>query len=158
MRIYIPASSLTLERFVLDGALEVSHAFAVTPALREWYSGDDEELEYLAATAAARHSLELLGPGTLARRVVIAADVEYLEHAEPGSGPGHRAMVQVAAVLPADAIAAALVDGPEAEADVRAAVAMLPRAASDDDARFAIDQAQSHELLWFAAQELPFIF
>ena len=55
-------------------------------------------------------------------------------------------------------VAAALVDDRDAEAAVRAATLALPRALHDEDARFAIDEAQSHELLWFAVQEFPFIF
>jgi hypothetical protein len=153
MRVYIPASSALLERLVLDGSLEISRGFAVTPALREWYEGDDEELEYLAASAAARASLELLGDA-LPRRVVLAADITLAS--EPTAG--HRAEVRCAGRLHLADVAAALVDDRDAEAAVRAATLALPRALHDEDARFAIDEAQSHELLWFAVQEFPFIF
>lgn len=154
MRIYVPANSLMLERWVLDGSMRVSDACAVTPALREWYSGDDEELEYLATAAAARLSLEMLD-SALPRRVVIAAEHDGPFQMHHG---GHRAAISIDAAIPARAIAAALVDGAEAEDDVKRALAALPSALTDDDARFAIDQVEGHELLWFAAQELPFIF
>ena len=52
--------------------------FAVTPALREWYSsGDKEELEYVALLHAARASLRMLqdDPAAPARRVVLAAEL-----------------------------------------------------------------------------------
>jgi uncharacterized protein DUF6912 len=38
------------------------------------------------------------------------------------------------------------------------AVAALPAADSgDDDARFTVDSAEGHELLWYATQELPYV-
>jgi uncharacterized protein DUF6912 len=37
-------------------------------------------------------------------------------------------------------------------------VAALPAAdKGDDDAQFAVDGAEGHELLWFASQELPYL-
>src|SRR3954452_6698317 len=51
---------------------------AVTPALREWYAGgDQEELEYAALTAAPRPSLRPLAPppSPRRRRVVLAAEI-----------------------------------------------------------------------------------
>lgn len=156
MRIYIPATSLSVERLVLDGELEVDHAYAVTPSLRDWYSGDEEELEFIATLAAARDSLSRLGEPALFRRVVLAADLAIdLPAAPPGA---HRAQVAINATLPGSVFAAALVDGVEAEPEIKAAVAALPSAGSDDDARFVVEQVQGHELLWFAAQEFPFIF
>ena len=47
-------------------------------------------------------------------------------------------------------------DDASAAADVRAAAAAIPAAdRGDDDAKFAVDSAEGHELLWYAAQELP---
>lgn len=156
MRIYIPATSTLIERLALDGELAIHDAYAVTSAVREWYEGDDEELEYIATTVAARASLSLLAedPQALRRRVVLAVDHDG---AVPLSN-GHRAQVLISSVVRATAVAAALVDDADAETDVANAIALLPRVATDDDARFAVDQAQSHELLWFAGQELPFVF
>ncbi|NDZ86897.1 hypothetical protein G3I23_15230, partial [Streptomyces sp. SID10115] len=80
MRVYVP---LTLPR--LAEAHEAGElgpgplvAYAVTPALREWYVSDDiEELEYAALNRAAAASLRLIAgdPGAARRRVVVAADV-----------------------------------------------------------------------------------
>ncbi len=40
--------------------------------------------------------------------------------------------------------------------DVKAAVAALPDAdQGDDDARFTVDGAEAHELMWYATQEIP---
>ena len=71
MRVYLPATLPALAGLLRTGEIGPAPgapAFAVTPALREWYaSGDLEELEYVAMTHAARASLRLLRP-TLTRR------------------------------------------------------------------------------------------
>jgi hypothetical protein len=156
MRIYIPATSALLEQLILDGKIDVAEAYAVTDALREWYDGDDEELEYIATAAAARASLSLLSadPSALRRRVVLAAEHDAVQPVDAG----HRAEVSIAGSVNIAVVHAALVDESGAEGDVEAAAALIDRATVNEDARFAVDQAQSHELLWFAAQELPFIF
>ena len=47
------------------------------------------------------------------------------------------------------------VDDLVAVADIAEAVAALPAAdKGDDDAQFAVDGAEGHELLWYASQEL----
>ncbi|MCA1672040.1 MAG: hypothetical protein LC799_07505, partial [Actinobacteria bacterium] len=85
MRVYVPATLHMLQTLVDDGEfVPVSGtAFALTPSLRESYAtGDTEELEYAAMGEAARASLRLLSaeldgdPKALARRVVVAADVD----------------------------------------------------------------------------------
>src|SRR5229473_2474977 len=108
MRVYLPATLPALADLLRTGEIDPAPltGFAVTPALREWYSsGDMEELEYVAMMQAARSSLRLLmaDPAAPRRRVVLA--------------------------LPA--------------AD-----------AGDDDAKFAVDGAEGHELMWYATQEL----
>ena len=60
MRIYVPATVAGLRRLLADEQLQPlsGTAFALTPRLREAYaSGDDEELEYVAMSEAARASL-----------------------------------------------------------------------------------------------------
>jgi hypothetical protein len=57
--------------------------------------------------------------------------------------------------VPWDAVAAGHIDSPDAADDVRAAVAAVPAADDgDDDARFTVDGAEGHELMWYATQEL----
>ncbi|MFC9969571.1 DUF6912 family protein [Spirillospora sp. NPDC127200] len=158
MRVYLPATLPGLA--AVHSAREVGPAplaaHAVTPALREWYAeGDQEELEYAALTAAARDSLRLLAadPKALPRRVVLAAEVPdeavSWEHGED------RSLVRVAAAVPWKRIASGHVDDEAAEDDVRAAAAALAAAdAGDEDARFTVDGAEGHELLWYATQEL----
>jgi hypothetical protein len=166
MRVYVPSTLTGLARVHAEREAGPAPfaAYAVTPALREWYaSGDQEELEYAAMIAAARAALRLLAdtPEAPARRVVLAAEVPD-ENVRPASAGGHdfgedfRALVQVTAPIPWQKIASGHVDDEAAAADVRAAVEAFPAAEKgDDDARFTVDGAEGHELLWFATQELP---
>jgi Family of unknown function (DUF6912) len=134
--------------------------YAVTPALREAYaSGDEEELEYAALTEAARASLRMLAanPAAPPRRVVLAVEIPAdgvkldARDREPGR-------VLVTALIPVDTLASAHVDDAEAGTDVRAAAEALDAAdAGDEDARFAVDGAEGHELAWYATQELSYL-
>jgi hypothetical protein len=159
MRVYLSSTLALLAEVLRSGVIGPAPlaGFAVTPALREAYaSGDEEELEYAAMTAAARASLRLLaadGPAS-ARRVVLAAEVpaESVHWSAYADDP---AAVTVAVDVPVDWIASGHVDGPEAESDVAAAAAAIEAAdAGDDDAAFTVDGAEGHELLWYASQEL----
>jgi hypothetical protein len=129
-------------------------AFAVTPALREWYLDDDiEALEYAALNEAARASLRLISRTQApARRVVLACEIDDAL-VSPG-GDGGRGAVTVATEVSLEMIEAAQVDTVDAIADVTAAVDALAGAdAGDDDAQFVVDSVEDHELAWFARQE-----
>ena len=64
----------------------------------------------------------------------------------------------VIAAIPIDKVASAHVDDAEAGTDVRAAAEALDAAdAGDEDARFAVDGAEGHELAWYATQELSYL-
>jgi hypothetical protein len=159
MRVYLPATLPLVTATYATGDLCAlgPAAHAVTPALRESYAGGElEELEYAALTAAARDSLRLLAddPGAPRRRVVLAVDVpDAAVLADAALG---RSGVRVSGEIPASRVAAAHVDDLDAVDTVRAAVDALPAAdAGDDDAAFAVDEAEGFELLWFAVQELP---
>jgi hypothetical protein len=154
-RVYVPATLGLLARWQAAGSLDASAgAHAVTAALREWYvSGDAEELEYAALLEAAEHSLHLLAeqPGAVPRRVVVAADVDDAG-VHPGSGA--RSAVAIGDV-PFASVVSVHVDDAAAEGDVVAAVAALPAAtAGDDDARYTVDSADAHDLLWYDVQEI----
>jgi hypothetical protein len=166
MRVFLPSTLPVVAR-----ALQAGHfgpgplpGFAVTPALREAYaSGDTEELEYAALTEAARASLRLLAgdlagdPTTPARRVVLAADLPA-EHVKSDPRDGEPARVSISQAIRLKDLAAAHVDAPDADADVRSAVQALPAAdAGDEDARFTVDGAEGHELGWYATQELSYL-
>jgi hypothetical protein len=136
----------------------------VTPALREWYSsGDLEELEYVAMSHAARESLRLLraDPSAARRRVVLAAELPdqlvtpagFGEVAPAGFGDPGQVVVSVPVAV--RLIVSGHVDDAMAAADVAAAVAALAAADDgDDDARFVVDGAEGHDLMWYASQEL----
>ena len=52
-------------------------------------------------------------------------------------------------------VASAHIDGAEAEDDVRAAVNVVLEAdLGSEDAQFVVDQAEGHELAWYATQEI----
>jgi hypothetical protein len=162
MRVYLPTTLTALTCLLRTGAIRPApvRGFAVTPALREWYaSGDLEELEYVAMAHAARASLRLLAddPQTPRRRVVLAADVPDEQIGHDG-GFDEPTLVEVRAPVTVDQIVSAHVDDLLAVADIAEAAAALPAAdKGDDDARFAVDGAEGHELLWYASQELGFL-
>ena len=163
MRVYIPATLSMLRTLVDSGELipVAGTAFALTPMLRESYAaGDTEELEYVAMNEAARASLRLLAPeleddpAALARRVVVAADVERVR-LRPDLDD---AAVTITGSVAACAVAAVHVDVAEAEDAVRAAVAVVDAAdLGDPDAEFALGDAEDHDMAWYAAQEIAFL-
>jgi hypothetical protein len=168
MRVYLPSTLPALAAALADGEVgsQPLTAYAVTPALREWYAdGDLEELEYAAMTLAARASLRLLAetPDAPPRRVVLAVDLpEDAVSYEPGdaamAAEGERALVRLGAPIPMRKVASGHVDDVVASPAVLAAVRALPAAdAGDEDARFAVDGAEGHELMWYAVQELPYL-
>src|SRR3954469_3415904 len=80
MRVYLPSTLLALDAAYQAGEFGPPPlvGYAVTPALREWYTnGDDEELEYAAMAQAARDSVGLLAadPTAPRRRVVVACEI-----------------------------------------------------------------------------------
>jgi hypothetical protein len=159
MRVYLPATLPLVATTYAAGDVSAlgPAAHAVTPALRESYAdGELEELEYAALTAAARDSLRLLvdDPDAPRRRVVLAVDVpDAAVRADAGLG---RSGVRVSGAIPSSQVATVHVDDPDAVDTVGAAADALPAAdAGDDDAAFAVDEAEGFELLWFAVQELP---
>jgi hypothetical protein len=170
MRVFLPSTLPAVARALQAGQVEPGPqsgplagplaGFAVTPALREAYaSGDSEELEYAALTEAARASLRLLAsdPAAPPRRVVLAAEIPA-EHVKPDPRDGEPARVTISQPVHLKDLAAAHVDAPDADADVRSAVEALPAAdAGDEDARFTLDGAEGHELGWYATQELAYL-
>ncbi|MGW2691119.1 DUF6912 family protein [Streptomyces sp. NPDC001296] len=164
MRVYVPLTLSGLAEAYKTGELGEGPvvAYAVTPALREWYLSDDiEELEYAALSRSALASLRLLAadPGAPRRRVVVAIDVpDGTAVADPDRGldPAALGEVRVAGPVPLAKAAAVHVDAADAEADVTEAARAVPAAENgDDDAQFVVDGAEDHELLWYATQEIP---
>ncbi len=162
MRVYLPGTLPALAAVL--GRSDVGdpplRGFAVTPALREWYrSGDLEELEYAAMAQAAKASLRRLAddPDAPPRRVVLAVEIPD-ERVKAVSGASDAAAVEVTGEVPVSLIMSGHVDDVIAVDDIRAAVAALDKAdEGDDDARFTVDSAEGHELMWYARQELPYL-
>ncbi|MFF3768396.1 DUF6912 family protein [Streptomyces sp. NPDC001922] len=164
MRVYVPMTLPGLAAAQKAGELGPGplDAFAVTPALREWYVSDDiEELEYAALSRAAQASLRQLAtdPQAPRRRVVVAVDVpDGAAVADPDRGldPSALGAVRIARPVALAKAAAVHLDSSDAERDVTAAAAALGAAdLGDDDAQFTVDGAEDHELLWYAVQEIP---
>ncbi|MBX9424916.1 MULTISPECIES: DUF6912 family protein [Streptomyces] len=164
MRAYVPLTLAGLAQAHKAGELGPGPltAYAVTPALREWYVSDDiEELEYAALNRAASASLRLLAgdPGVPRRRIVVAVDVadkDAVTDPDLGLDPGSVGEVRITGAVPLAKAAAVHADADDAEADVTAAADALGAAdQGDDDAQFVVDGAEDHELLWFGVQEIP---
>jgi len=162
MRVFLPSTLPALAEVLRTGQAGPDPGpqpgYAVTPALREAYaSGDEEELEYAALTEAARASLRMLAVDQAAppRRVVLAAELPA-EQVKLDAHDREPARVLVNASVPLARLVSAHVDDAVAGPDVRTAADALEAAdAGDEDARFAVDGAEGHELGWYATQELP---
>ena len=158
MRVYLPSTVSGLRHLLVTGSVgdPPLPAFAVTGALREWYAeGGDDELEYAALSLAARASLRLLDADRSAppRRVVLAAEVP--DGSVVPAPAVDRGAVHVGVAVERRAIQAIHLDDPSAQDDVRAAVdAVLEADLGSEDAEFVLDQAEGHELGWYATQEL----
>ncbi|WP_406148476.1 DUF6912 family protein [Streptomyces sp. NBC_01012] len=164
MRVYVPLtlSGLATAHRAGEVGPGPQTAYAVTPGLREWYVSDDiEELEYAALNRAASASLRLIAgrPQEARRRVVVALDVpDGAAVADPDLALDASSLgeVRIADAVALSKAAAVHVDADDAEKDVAAAAAALGAAdLGDDDARFTVDGAEDHELLWFGIQEIP---
>ncbi|MGZ6793490.1 MAG: DUF6912 family protein [Mycobacteriales bacterium] len=158
MRVYLPSTMPGLRRLLDTGQVGEPPlpGYAVTPALREWYvEGDEEELEYVALSLAARASVRLLDADqdAVRRRVVVVvevpdATVEAAAHVD-------RAAVKVADPVALRLVKAVHVDDPSAVPDVTlAADAVIEADLGSEEAGFRVEQAEGHELLWYATQEI----
>ena len=158
MRVYLPATFTVLRTLLDTGQVGEPPipGYAVTGDLREWYAeGDQEELEYVATTLAARASLRLLDADqdAVRRRVVVVAEVpdtavELVPRVD-------RAAVKVTRAVPLRDVQAVHVDDPAAVPDVTVAVdAVVEADLGSEDAAFRMEQAEGHELGWYATQEI----
>ena len=163
MRVYLPATTTALRTLVDDGVLHGPHTgYAVTDRLRGFYDltdgdADVEELEYAALLAAARGSLRLIDvdPTAAWRRVVLAADVPDTAVTPIEDDAADAGAARVRADVALSAVVSAHIDVAEAEEDVRRAVGVVLEAdLGSDDAQFVVDQAEGHELSWYASQEI----
>jgi hypothetical protein len=138
-----------LRAWVAAAEVPASTGYAVTPGLRSALTGADDELEAAAQLRAARASLRLLDDEP--RRVVVAVDTDTDPEIRDDLDDG----AVRTRVMPWRVVAAGLVDGAAAEAAVRAAAAVVDAAdLGDEDAELAVGDAEDHDLLWYATQEL----
>ena len=134
MRVYVPATFDMLGVLAGEGTMPVRSGvgFALTPALREFYtSGDEEEIGYQAFLDAARASLRLLAiedeERFPARRVVLSVDVDD------------------------DKLTLAPEDG-------EAVVEVIDRAdLGDGDAEIMLGDCEDNLMSWYDAKELAFL-
>ena len=158
MRVYLPSTLPALRALLDTGTVGEPPlpGYAVTPALREWYAeGDLEELEYVALSLAAKASVRLLDadPDAVRRRVVIVAevpdaDVQQAPHVD-------RAAVKISSAVPLPLVQAVQVDDPSAIEEVTvAADAVVEADLGSEEAAFRVEQAEGHELQWYATQEI----
>ena len=158
MRVYLPSTFPGLRALLDAGQIgdPPLPGYAVTGELREWYAeGDLEELEYVAMTLAAKASVRLIDadPDAVRRRVVVVVEVpdeqvQLVPHVD-------RAAVKVSAVVPLKDVQAVHVDDPAAVPDVTvAADAVVEADLGSEEAAFRMEQAEGHELAWYATQEI----
>jgi hypothetical protein len=158
VRVYLPATTSTLRALLDSGELGPVPltAFAVTPALREWYVDDHlEALEYAAMVEAARGSLRLIDADDAAarRRVVIAVDAP--DSAVAVRDDLDRGVVQVGDPVRLAAVASVHVDDADAEETVAAAAeAIIAADLGDPESQERVDDAEGYELSWYASQEI----
>lgn len=157
MRVYIPSTTTALTTLRDEEELSAPRAAtAVTTELSEWYvDGDVDELEYAALLEAARLSLRMVDsdPTAARRRVVITAEVA--DTAVELDSKAGRGSVRLLSPLHLADVVSVHVDGPDAEGAVSAATAVVIEAdLGSDDAQFIVDEAEAHELGWYATQEL----
>lgn len=161
MRVYIPATFDFLAELAQSGEHPIRSgvAFALTPAVREFYlEGDEEELAYTAFIDAARASLRLLAIGDQQRfphrRVVISADI-YDAALELSPGEGESVVRVQPAVVKLQDIASFHVDDEDAEPATKAAIECIDEAdLGDEDAELALGDAEDNLMSWYDVKEL----
>nr|WP_120491143.1 hypothetical protein [Corynebacterium lactis] len=161
MRVYIPATFSMLQSLKDDGLIHARSGwgFAVTEALRDFYTeGDDEELSDIAFDEAARASLRLLDAEAPEvkfpfRRVVISADVDAQEQPDMGE-----AVVKLSGPVSLSDVAALHIDVEQSEEKVKAAIAAVDAAdLGDEDAELAVGDALEIPLAWYDVAELGMV-
>lgn len=164
MRVYIPATFCTLRGLNESSVITArsGYGFAVTPALREYYTeGDDEEIAHAAFQDAAEASIRLLAVGDEEqfpyRRVVVSVDVDEKNITfVPENGesvvkltPAHINLVDVAAIH---------IDVESSEPDTKAAIEVIDASdLGEEDAELTVGDAQDNFMAWYDPEELPFL-
>ncbi|MDH2455505.1 hypothetical protein QDW14_03305 [Corynebacterium bovis] len=164
MHVYVPATFDMLGVLAGEGTMPVRSGvgFALTPALREFYtSGDEEEIGYQAFLDAARASLRLLAiedeERFPARRVVLSVDVDD-DKLTLAPEDGEAVVRLDPATVTTAQLAAVHVDDADAEPATRAAVEVIDRAdLGDGDAEIMLGDCEDNLMSWYDAKELAFL-
>ena len=161
MRVFVPATFDMLGTLAKEGQMPVRSGigFALTPALREFYTaGDDEEMSYAAFLEAARASLRLLTIGDEERfphrRVVLSLDVE---DADVTNAPekGESVVTLSPAVIEVSQLAAIHVDDEGNEPVTAAAIEVVDAAdLGDEDAEITLGDCEDNLMSWYDSREI----
>ena len=161
MRVFVPATFDMLGTLAKEGQMPVRSGigFALTPALREFYTaGDDEEMSYAAFLEVARASLRLLTIGDEERfphrRVVLSLDVE---DADVTNAPekGESVVTLSPAVIEVSQLAAIHVDDEGNEPVTAAAIEVVDAAdLGDEDAEITLGDCEDNLMSWYDSREL----
>ncbi len=164
VRVFLPATFAMLTELEETGQLAARSGwgFTVTPALREFYTGgDEEEIEYSAFLEASMASLRLLAIGDEDkfphRRVVISVDVDE-SVVTPKPDMGEPVVALNPATITKDNLQAIHVDIEESEAATAKAIAAIDNAdLGDEDAELAVGDALDNFMAFYDPTELPIL-
>lgn len=164
VRVFLPATFSMLAELEETGQLTARSGwgFALTPALREFYTeGDEEEIEYSAFLEASMASLRLLAIGDEEkfphRRVVISVDVDE-SVVTPKPDMGEPVVALDPATITKDNLQAIHVDIEESEAATAKAIDAIDNAdLGDEDAELAVGDALDNFMAFYDPTELPIL-
>ncbi|MHC2548353.1 hypothetical protein HMPREF2912_10805 [Corynebacterium sp. HMSC056E09] len=164
VRVFLPATFSMLAELEETGQLTARSGwgFALTPALREFYTeGDEEEIEYSAFLEASMASLRLLAIGDEEkfphRRVVISVDVDE-SVVTPKPDMGEPVVALDPATITKDNLQAIHVDIEESEATTAKAIDAIDNAdLGDEDAELAVGDALDNFMAFYDPTELPIL-
>lgn len=164
VRVFLPATFSMLAELEETGqfAARSGWGFALTPALREFYTeGDEEEIEYSAFLEASMASLRLLAIGDEEkfphRRVVISVDVDE-SVVTPKPDMGEPVVALDPATITKDNLQAIHVDIEESEAATAKAIDAIDNAdLGDEDAELAVGDALDNFMAFYDPTELPIL-
>lgn len=164
VRVFLPATFSMLAELEETGQLTARSGwgFALTPALREFYTeGDEEEIEYSAFLEASMASLRLLAIGDEEkfphRRVVISVDVDE-SVVTPKPDMGEPVVALDPATITKDNLQAIHVDIEESEATTAKAIDAIDDAdLGDEDAELAVGDALDNFMAFYDPTELPIL-
>ncbi|AZA10877.1 DUF6912 family protein [Corynebacterium gerontici] len=160
MRVYLPATFSMLKALAVDGEMPVrsGYGFAVTPALREFYTaGDEEEIAHSAFEDAALASIRLLAIGEEQfphRRVVVSVDVDdAVVDLQPEMGES--VLKLDPALIRFDQVAAIHVDTEANEEYTAKAIEVIDEAdLGQEDAELCVGDALDQFMAWYDPSEL----